>query len=586
MSNYAFKSWRNELAAINNIEGLLVPGQEKALLVLASALKPHSTIVEIGSFKGRSTACFALGSRSAKIFAIDTFEGNSKDFTEGVQFTGSNFYKEFIYNINTVRAASRVRPLVGLSSQIGLTWNKQIDLLFVDGSHIYEYVKKDFELFFPWVKPGGLVLFHDVDPAFPGVKKAWNTLVKNNLSALSNVHTLYFGIKKGTGVTKNRAEKFIKNITEQITVPKVFIVIPVYNRLAYTKRCLKSLDKQTYKNFEVILIDDGSKDNTYGYIKRNYPQIIIIRGNGNWWWTKSMYVGVREAFKTAESGDYILTMNNDCYFDSGYLENAVKASRENQGAIVGSLILNARNHSEVIDAGVKISWKYSLIYGVADKISNNVKFYTDRGVIDDLDTLPGKGTIIPIEVFSKIRNFNYIMLPHYIADYEFFCRAKRNGFRLQVNSRMRLYNFAEQTGESAKAETKQNFKQVLHILFGRNSKNNTIDFLNFIILCCPREYLGKNLAEAIRRPANYIPILHKMRLFFHNMPIYLKQNSIVSKTKLLVHNFPILIRQNRSGRRIRLLLHYIQIYYRQNRFTKKLSKVVSKFCYRITDYFG
>lgn len=551
MSNNTFRSWNKELAEISKIEGLLVPGQEKALLVLASTLKPNSTIVEIGSFKGRSTACFILGSnRTTKIFSIDTFEGNSKDFTEGVQFTGSSFFNEFTQNIKKIKGNSKVKPLIGLSSNIGSKWNKQIDLLFIDGSHTYEDVKKDFELFYPWVKPGGLILLHDVDPVFGGVYKVWNKMVKVNLSAFSNIHTLYFGIKKEKGSPKNKDIKIIKKLIEEIVTPKVFVIIPVYNRLEYTKICLNSLDKQTYRNFEIILIDDGSKDNTYGFVKKNYPQIKIIKGNGRWWWTKSVHMGVKEAYKTAESEDYILTMNNDCYFNANYLKNAINASSENQRSIVGSIILNAHKHGEVIDAGVKINWKYSLIYGIADKISNDLKFYADRKIINDLDTLPGKGTIIPIEVFNKIGNFNYFMLPHYIGDYEFFCRAKRKGFNLQVNSNVRLYNFSEQTGESVKIETKQNFNQILHLLFGRNSKNNIIDYINFVVLCCPQDYLLKNLVDAIKRPANYVPFIHKIRLFFHNFPIYLRQNWILARIRLLIHNIPIYLKQNRITKKI------------------------------------
>lgn len=506
MDKNFFKSWDNELAIINKIEGLLVPGQEKALLILASVLKPHSTVVEIGSFKGKSTACFALGSRpSTKIFSIDTFGGNGRDFKEGIQFTGSSFYRDFIHNIKAAKAITRVKPLVGFSSEIGLTWNKPIDLLYIDGSHIYEDVKRDVELFFPWVKQGGLVLLHDVDPAFPGVYKVWNKIVKNNLTAFSNDRTLYFGIKKGLEVKINRSRKIIKFVDLEISLPKIFVIIPVYNRLAYTVKCLDSLKDQTYKNFETILIDDGSTDGTFRYIRRNYPDVKIIKGTGKWWWTKSVYRGIHEASKTALFRDYILTMNNDCCFNSDYLENAVKASKNDRNIIVGSLTIDAQDH-KVIDSGIKIDWKHSLIKGLKSNQSNY-----------NLDTLPGRGTLIPVEVFGKIGNFNYLLFPHNIADYEFFCRAKRNGYKLQVSNGVKLYNFTEEIGENQNSETKQDFRQILNLLFGRKSKINVIDYTLFVILCCPPKYIFGNLFEAFRRSTKHILFLHKTRLLIEKL---------------------------------------------------------------------
>ena len=184
------------LGEIEEIEGILVPGQELALLVLASSLKERSTIVEIGSFKGKSTACLALGSpKTATVYAIDTFKGHQKDFSEGVQFTGGSFYKDFEKNLKEIGVFCKTIPLTGFSAQIGKNWNKPIDLLFIDGSHIYEDVKKDYELFYPWVRPGGIVAFHDVDQKFPGVYKVWNKYIKDKLSAHDNFHTLFFGFK-------------------------------------------------------------------------------------------------------------------------------------------------------------------------------------------------------------------------------------------------------------------------------------------------------------------------------------------------------------------------------------------------------
>ena len=59
----------------------------------------------------------------------------------------------------------------------------------------------------------------------------------------------------------------------------ISIIIPVYNVEKYIKRCVDSLLNQTYKNIEIILINDGSTDNTIRIIKENYRKnknIILI----------------------------------------------------------------------------------------------------------------------------------------------------------------------------------------------------------------------------------------------------------------------------------------------------------------------
>lgn len=538
-----YKSWKNELEKVKEIEGLLVPGQERTFMALASCLEGNSTIVEIGSFKGKSTACLALGSNEkTKIYAIDTFSGNNLDFSEGVQFVGSGYLNEFKQNLKNAGVLDKVEVLQGYSNRIGKRWNKKIDFLFIDGSHIYKDVKSDFELFYPWVKPGGIVAFHDVDPKFKGVYKVWTKTAKKKLKLISNSHTLFFGLKPGKN-SNVPVEKY-KNKVENNKFNKVFVVVPVHNRLNFTKKCLLSLAKQNYKNFEVIVVDDGSTDGTSAYIRRVYPHVKIIKGPGNWWWTKSMYKGVAYALESAEDFDHILTMNNDCYFDSDYITNIVSASRENENAIVGSLIVNAYDHTKVIDAGVIIDWKNPAIYGIADHISNEIGFYKNKGIIKLIDTLPGKGTLIPAQTFRNIGNFNYLLLPHYISDYEFFCRAKRWGSKLIVSSKSIIYNFAKETGIGHKDEGGTWPFNAFKILFSRKSKLNIIDQFIFTILCCPRQYIINNLIQIFLKFLNHaFPFYYHLKLLTHNIPIIINQNTTYRRLLLFKHNLPIIVRQ-------------------------------------------
>jgi len=538
----SFKSYKKELDAVKDIEGLLVPGQEKTLMVIASKLKEGSTVVEIGSFKGKSTACIALGSPpSTKIYAIDTFEGNKKDFLEGVQFVGGSFFEEFKQYLTKVNVWEKIRPKIGLSKTIGKKWDKKIDFLFIDGSHLYEDVKADFQTFFPWVKEGGIVAFHDVSSGFPGVLKFWNETAKSKLSASTNVYTLYFGIKRENKRHSESDRVFLERIREESTTKKTFIILPVHNRIEFTKKCLKAVYSQNYKNIETIVVDDGSTDGTSPFIRKTYPQIKIIKGAGNWWWTKSINIGIQEALKTADEEDFILTMNNDCFFGRNYIGEIVDASQKNFRSIVGSYILDASDKKRVIDAGVIINWKQSHIYGLSDRVEETASFLKDNDTIVGIDTLPGKGTLIPVEVFVKIGLLNNILLPHYASDFEFFCRAKRKGVNLIVSKKARIYNFAKATGtEHGNFHHTASYKDVFKVLFSRKSKVNILDHFFFLILACPKKYLLVNLKNWMLKLLNYLLLLYP----FYYLKFFLSlSKKLAYHIKLTIHRTKIFIRQ-------------------------------------------
>jgi hypothetical protein len=197
------REFRKVWPSINSIDGLLVsPIQERWLFRTARSLPDRVIIVEIGSFKGRSTCCLLYGCRGTHkhVFAIDTFAGNTTDFKQGeplysgLSFSGQ-FLDDFRSNIEKRQLSSYVTPIQGWSSEIAKTWNKPIHLLFIDGSHKYEDVLADFEGFFPHVVPGGIIAFHDVVPNWPGPFRVWQEVASKLLFGTGKCSTLAFGKK-------------------------------------------------------------------------------------------------------------------------------------------------------------------------------------------------------------------------------------------------------------------------------------------------------------------------------------------------------------------------------------------------------
>ncbi|KPA16638.1 glycosyltransferase [Candidatus Magnetomorum sp. HK-1] len=87
--------------------------------------------------------------------------------------------------------------MIGYSHEVILTLDKKIkfDFVFIDASHHYKDIIKEFELIYPMVNIGGWIAFHDVDPAWPGPWRAWRETGMKNLYSHEYCSTISCGQK-------------------------------------------------------------------------------------------------------------------------------------------------------------------------------------------------------------------------------------------------------------------------------------------------------------------------------------------------------------------------------------------------------
>ncbi|MEH1848380.1 MAG: class I SAM-dependent methyltransferase [Nostoc sp.] len=195
-------SYQNIHDAVESIEGFMVPGQEEYLFNKVKSLPEDAVIIEIGSFKGRSTVAMAyacIGTKR-KIYSIDTWDGNNADFSE------RQFFDVWQQNVQSNGLEQYVIPLRGYSYEVLNNWYKltdykAIDFIFIDGSHQYLDVLKDFELSFSLVKNGGWIAFHDVVHTWPGPERVWHNIAKLRLVNHEYSSTLACGQKSLTAIT-------------------------------------------------------------------------------------------------------------------------------------------------------------------------------------------------------------------------------------------------------------------------------------------------------------------------------------------------------------------------------------------------
>lgn len=106
---------------------------------------------------------------------------------------------------------------------------------------------------------------------------------------------------------------------------KVYIIIINWNGKKDTLECLDSINKMGYKNYETVIVDNGSKDDSVEAIKNKHPEIIVLEAGQNLGFSGGNNIGMRYAL--GHGADFILLLNNDTIVDSKLLDKLVNASQ-------------------------------------------------------------------------------------------------------------------------------------------------------------------------------------------------------------------------------------------------------------------
>ncbi len=158
-----------------HIDGWLTPAEAFAIYALVSEQKkPHQTVVEIGSWLGKSSYVIAraMGSlEGSRLHCIDPFDGKGGESEQGhydvlkekIKAQSGSLQETFIQNMRSLGVFARIKVLPGYSHDYHEAFTAEIDILFIDGNHEYEAVLQDYRQWSPKVKVGGFILFHDVN---------------------------------------------------------------------------------------------------------------------------------------------------------------------------------------------------------------------------------------------------------------------------------------------------------------------------------------------------------------------------------------------------------------------------------------
>lgn len=167
----------------DRVLGYLSEENGAVLFETVQVVRPR-TLLEIGSFLGRSTVLLALAQRSAgiadaRLVTVDPHRGQHTPRDDPDAEIDPVTLGVFRQSLARAGVEALVEPWVMTSGEAAHRWKEPIDLLYVDGWHSFDAVMDDARSFLPYLSPSGVVIFDDYShPLWPGVGKAVHALVE------------------------------------------------------------------------------------------------------------------------------------------------------------------------------------------------------------------------------------------------------------------------------------------------------------------------------------------------------------------------------------------------------------------------
>ena len=250
---------------------------------------------------------------------------------------------------------------------------------------------------------------------------------------------------------------------------EVSIIIPNYNGLRFMKDCLNSLAKQTYKDYKLLIVDNGSSDGSKEYFKENNIDFIDLDTN------LGFAGGCNEALKLVDT-KYVILLNNDTEVFSDYVEKLVQAIKKDEKIFsVSPLMINAHKKDIVDDAGdglCLLGFAYQI--GVGEKIINYTKS-------KEVFTACAGAAIYRMDILREIGFFDEMHFA-YLEDIDLGFRARLKGYKNVFCPSAKVYHLGSATSGSKYNSFKVKLAARNNIYLHYKNQSNIILLLNILPL--------------------------------------------------------------------------------------------------------
>ncbi len=225
----------------------------------------------------------------------------------------------------------------------------------------------------------------------------------------------------------------MKEIKE--SAPKVSIVILNWNQKDKTLACLRSLKKISYPCYEVVLVDNGSTDDSVNAVKEEFPEIEIIENKRNLGVAGGRNVGIN--YVQEKGTDYVLLLDNDTIVDKDFITEMVKVGEEDErvGILTGKIYFYSEP-DKIWCAGCSLSLYRRHMRAIGyDEI--------DRGQYDEMrevDHVAGCCLMIKKKVIDEIGLLDQNFIEYFTEDTDWCLRAKKKGYKVVYVPRSKIWH--------------------------------------------------------------------------------------------------------------------------------------------------
>jgi GT2 family glycosyltransferase len=224
----------------------------------------------------------------------------------------------------------------------------------------------------------------------------------------------------------------------------VYLIIPNYNGITYLGTCLSSLGNQTFRDFKIIIVDNGSNDYSVEFINENYPEVEVIKLTKNFGFAKSVNIGIKRALEDKLT-THIVLLNNDIECDNEFLNELLCGFISPDVASVCPKMLNYYKKDVIDNTGDFVKKRgFPYMRGKGEK---------DTGQYDNLEFVFGTcagASIYKREVFEKIGLFDEDYFA-FLEDVDLSFKLQYQGFKCVYNPKAVCYHVRGGTIDSNKS---------------------------------------------------------------------------------------------------------------------------------------
>lgn len=218
--------------------------------------------------------------------------------------------------------------------------------------------------------------------------------------------------------------------------PTVSIIIPNYNGVRFLPTCLEALRRQTYRPFEVVVVDNGSRDDSQALLAQRYPEVRVVPLATNVFFSAAVNQGIRHS-----AGELVVLLNNDTEVEATWLAELVDAlQRHPEAGMAASKMLLFDRRQYIHSAG-----DYVGLDGIP---GNRGVWQRDDGQFDG-DTYVfsacGGAAAYRRQVLEELGGFDEDFVG-YCEDVDLSFRAQLSGYRCVFAPRARVYHHLSATG--------------------------------------------------------------------------------------------------------------------------------------------